>query len=243
MSNPGQSDTSGGQHALVSAGASMPAMPVIRDREKYLGSPFLLVDGPSRMIGWQWSSPGKGDPQFVIAARSAMGGLKIIERFPLTEEGWLSAWQSLSRDPKAAHKAAAKLAQRIADDAALEVQQSGRDAQPMLIVTTNEVPGHRITDVHGAVFGLVVRAGNYLSNLGASLRTIAGGEAAGYTRLLTDSRNQAVERMWREARERGANAVVAMRFDCNEIGDMSEVVAYGTAVTVEAAGPNGPTML
>ncbi len=56
----------------------------------------------------------------------------------------------------------------------------------------------------------------------------------GYTKLLTDSRNQARERMWQEARARGANAIVAMRFDCNEIGDiMSEIAAYGTAVTVE----------
>lgn len=109
-----------------------------------------------------------------------------------------------------------------------------RDTQPVLIVTTNDIPGHRITQVHGDVFGLIVRARNYFSNLGAQFRTLAGGEVAGYTKLLTDSRNEARERMWREARARGANAVVAMRFDCNEIGDiMSEVVAYGTAVTAE----------
>ncbi len=101
-------------------------------------------------------------------------------------------------------------------------------------VISHGLPGHRIVQVHGDVFGLVVRARNYFSNLGAQLRTIAGGKVAGYTKLLTDSRNQARLRMWREARARGANAVVAMRFDCNEIGDiMSEVAAYGTAVTVE----------
>jgi uncharacterized protein YbjQ (UPF0145 family) len=105
---------------------------------------------------------------------------------------------------------------------------------PVLIVTMNEVPGHRITQVHGDVFGMVVRVRSYFGNLGASLASLAGGEVTGYTKLLTDSRNQARERMCREARARGANAVVAMRFDCNEIGDiMSEVVAYGTAVTVE----------
>ena len=60
-----------------------------------------------------------------------------------------------------------------------------------------------------------------------------GGEAKGYTRLLADSRNQAVDRLREAARERGGNAVLAMRFDCNEIADMmSEVAAYGTAVTV-----------
>jgi uncharacterized protein YbjQ (UPF0145 family) len=113
-------------------------------------------------------------------------------------------------------------------------KQQPPDTLPTLIVTTNEVPGYRITQVHGDVFGLIVRARNYFSNMGAQLRTLAGGEVAGYTKLLTDSRNQARERMWAEARARGANAVVAMRFDCNEIGDiMSEVAAYGTAVTVE----------
>ena len=115
------------------------------------------------------------------------------------------------------------------------------DTQPVLIVTTNEIPGYRITRVHGDVFGLVVRARNIFSNVGAQLRTVAGGEVIAYTRLLTDSRNQARQRMWREARSRGANAVVAMRIDCNEIGDiMSEIAAYGTAVTVEPAGGSGP---
>jgi uncharacterized protein YbjQ (UPF0145 family) len=121
-------------------------------------------------------------------------------------------------------------------------EEPSRDTQPVLIVTTNEIPGYRITQVHGDVFGLIVRARNYFSNLGAQFRTLAGGEVGGYTTLLTDSRNQARERMWREARARGANAVVAMRFDCNEIGDiMSEVAAYGTAVTVEPvqAAPGG----
>jgi uncharacterized protein YbjQ (UPF0145 family) len=113
-------------------------------------------------------------------------------------------------------------------------QSSERDTQPVLIVTTDEIPGHRITQVHGDVFGLIVRARHYFSNLGAQFRTLAGGEVAGYTKLLTDSRNEARLRMWREARERGANAIVGMRFDCSDFGDiMSEVVAYGTAVTVE----------
>lgn len=111
--------------------------------------------------------------------------------------------------------------------------------EPMLIVTMNEVPGYRIVQVNGDVFGLVVRARNYFSNAGASLRTLTGGEVSGYTKLLTDSRNQARVRMWQEARALGANAVVAMRFDCNEIGEiMSEVTAYGTAVTVEPLPPS-----
>jgi uncharacterized protein YbjQ (UPF0145 family) len=129
---------------------------------------------------------------------------------------------------------AADMARHGLEFARPQPKQQPPDTQPVLIVTTNEVPGYRITQVHGDVFGLIVRARNYFSNMGAQLRTLAGGEVAGYTKLLTDSRNQARERMWAEARARGANAVVAMRFDCNEIGDiMSEVAAYGTAVTVE----------
>jgi uncharacterized protein YbjQ (UPF0145 family) len=108
------------------------------------------------------------------------------------------------------------------------------DTQPVLIVTMNEIPGYRITEVHGDVFGLTVRSRSYFGNMGAHLMTLSGGEITGYTKLLTDSRNQARARMWREARAKGANAIVAMRFDCNEIGAiMSEIAAYGTAVTVE----------
>ena len=103
----------------------------------------------------------------------------------------------------------------------------------ILISTMNDVPGYEITEVHGEVFGLIVRARNAFSNIGAGFRTLVGGEAKGYTKLLTDSRVHAQERLEEAAREKGANAVIAMRFDCNEIGDiMSEVAAYGTAVTI-----------
>jgi uncharacterized protein YbjQ (UPF0145 family) len=103
----------------------------------------------------------------------------------------------------------------------------------IIITTMNDLPGYEVEEVYGEVFGLIVRARNAFSNIGAGLRTIVGGEAKGYTKLLADSRNHAVERLKQAAVERGANAVIAMRFDCNEIGDiMSEVAAYGTAVRV-----------
>jgi uncharacterized protein YbjQ (UPF0145 family) len=103
----------------------------------------------------------------------------------------------------------------------------------ILIVTMNDVPGFEITEVHGEICGLIVRARNVFSNVGASMRTVFGGEARGYTQLLMESREQAIERLREEARAKGANAVVAMRFDCNEIANvMSEVAAYGTAVTI-----------
>jgi len=103
----------------------------------------------------------------------------------------------------------------------------------ILISTMNDLPGYEVVEVHGEVFGLIVRARNVFSNLGAGLRTVFGGEVKGYTSLLAESRVHAVDRLRDAAREKGANAVLAMRFDCNEIADiMSEVAAYGTAVTV-----------
>ena len=102
-----------------------------------------------------------------------------------------------------------------------------------IVATINELPGYEVTQVLGEVFGLVVRARNAFSNFGASLRTVFGGEVKGYTQLLADSRNQAIERLKLAAMERGGNAVLGMRFECNEIADlMSEIAAYGTAVIV-----------
>ena len=107
----------------------------------------------------------------------------------------------------------------------------------IIVTTMNDLPGYEIVEVYGEVFGLIVRARNAFSNIGAGLRTIVGGEARGYTKLLADSRAEALERLKDAADERGANAVIAMRFDCSEIGDiMSEVAAYGTAVRVVRKG-------
>lgn len=106
--------------------------------------------------------------------------------------------------------------------------------EDIIVATTNDLPGYEVVEVYGEVFGLIVRSRNVFSNFGASLRTIFGGEVRGYTRLLSDSRNQAVARMREEAANRGANAVLAMRFDSGDIGQvMNEVAAYGTAVRVK----------
>jgi uncharacterized protein YbjQ (UPF0145 family) len=107
----------------------------------------------------------------------------------------------------------------------------------VMIVTANWIPGYDVVEVYGEIFGLVVRARNAFSNIGAGFRTLVGGEAKGYTKLVSDSRHEAVQRLKAEAAARGANAVIAMRFDCNEIADlMSEVAAYGTAVKVVKSG-------
>jgi uncharacterized protein YbjQ (UPF0145 family) len=196
-----------------------------------------------------WSCPNCGRT-YVLRRCDGCGAVSHVAVSQRGGEPWNCVWChavnagfSGRNDPAAAavgDLAADVVSRGLAFDPAEHVADADvHDTQPVLIVTTNEVPGYRIVEVHGDVFGLVVRARNYFSNLGAQLRTIAGGEVVGYTKLLTESRNQARLRMWREARARGANAVVAMRFDCNEIGDiMSEVAAYGTAVTVEPSEGN-----
>jgi uncharacterized protein YbjQ (UPF0145 family) len=107
------------------------------------------------------------------------------------------------------------------------------DPKDVLIVTMNDLPGYEVTEVFGETFGLVVRSRNMFSNIGASFRTVFGGEVVGYTKMLSDSREQAIDRLKTEAASRGANAVIAMRFDTGDIGGiMNEVAAYGTAVKV-----------
>lgn len=104
---------------------------------------------------------------------------------------------------------------------------------PILVVTTNDVPGYEVVEVYGEVFGVLVRSRNLLSNIGAVLQSLVGGEIGAYTKLLSDSRIEAIERMRQAAAEKGANAVLMMRFDSGSIGNtMSEVAAYGTAVTI-----------
>ena len=106
----------------------------------------------------------------------------------------------------------------------------------MLIATTNDIPGYQITDVYGEVFGLTVRSRNAFSQLGAGLKSIMGGELKGMTKALVDSRNDVIQRMTEEAEAKGANAIVAMRFDTSEMGDTwTEICAYGTAVRITKA--------
>jgi len=105
----------------------------------------------------------------------------------------------------------------------------------MLVATTENVPGYRRSKTLGQCFGLVVRSRGLGGNILAGLRTIVGGEIHEYTQLLEEARRQAVDRMVTNATTMGANAIVMMRFDSSEIGQfMSEIVAYGTAVVLEA---------
>jgi len=103
----------------------------------------------------------------------------------------------------------------------------------ILVSTMNDLPGYEVVEVYGEVFGLIVRSRNIFSNIGASLRTVFGGEVRGYTILLSDSREHALSRLRDAAAEKGANAVLSMRFDSGDIGGvMNEVASYGTAVKV-----------
>ena len=106
----------------------------------------------------------------------------------------------------------------------------------MIIVTSENVAGHRVKQSIGQVFGLVVRSRGIGGNVMAGLRSIVGGEITEYTQMLEEARRHATDRMVQNANAMGANAVIMMRFDSSEIGQtMSEIVAYGTAVVVEPA--------
>ena len=103
----------------------------------------------------------------------------------------------------------------------------------MIITTMNDIPGYEIDEVYGEVFGLTVRARNIGSQWGAGLKSLIGGELKGMTKALVESREQVTQRMVEEAEAKGANAIVAMRFDTSEMGpNWTEICAYGTAVRV-----------
>jgi uncharacterized protein YbjQ (UPF0145 family) len=106
----------------------------------------------------------------------------------------------------------------------------------MLITTTNDVPGNVIDEVYGEVFGLTVRSRNIGSQIGASFKSLLGGELGGMTKMLAEGREEAIARLVEEAESKGANAIVAMRFDTSELGTTwTEICAYGTAVRIRPA--------
>jgi uncharacterized protein YbjQ (UPF0145 family) len=106
----------------------------------------------------------------------------------------------------------------------------------MIVTTMNDIPGYEVDDVFGEVMGLTVRSRNIGSQLGAGLKSILGGELKGMTEALADSRVQVIERMVEEAQSKGADAIVAMRFDTSEMGsNWTEICAYGTAVKARKA--------
>jgi len=104
----------------------------------------------------------------------------------------------------------------------------------MLVTSTETVPGRETTEVLGLVRGNTIRARNVGRDITQGLRNLAGGELKAYTTLLTDAREEAQERMEAEARQKGADAVVNVRFETSEIsGGAAELLVYGTAVKLD----------
>ncbi|HMD37267.1 MAG TPA: YbjQ family protein [Vicinamibacterales bacterium] len=105
---------------------------------------------------------------------------------------------------------------------------------PSMITTANELPNYRVTKNLGLVRGIVVRSRSIVGNIGAGLQALIGGNITLYTDLCERAREDAFELLLQHASEHGANAVVAMRYDANEVAaGITEVLAYGTAVVVE----------
>jgi uncharacterized protein YbjQ (UPF0145 family) len=101
----------------------------------------------------------------------------------------------------------------------------------MIISTMNDLPGYEIEEVFGEVFGLTVRSRNLGSQIGAVLKSLIGGELKGMTKMLAAGRQDATDRLVEEAETKGANAIIAFRFDTSELGSVwTEICAYGTAV-------------
>ena len=104
----------------------------------------------------------------------------------------------------------------------------------MIVTTTNDISGYKIVKYLGLVRGITVRSRSVLGNFGAGLQSIFGGNISIFTDLAEKAREEAYELMIQHAAQVGANAVIAMRYDANEISDgITEVLAYGTAVVVE----------
>ena len=104
----------------------------------------------------------------------------------------------------------------------------------MIIVTTPSVEGHNITQVHGLASGSTIRSKVIFKDIGAGLKSMVGGELGSYTKMMQESRGQALERLEEDAARQGANAVVNMRFATSMVTQgAAEILAYGTAVTIE----------
>jgi uncharacterized protein YbjQ (UPF0145 family) len=104
----------------------------------------------------------------------------------------------------------------------------------MIVVTTNDLAGYRIVRYEGVVRGIVVRSRSIVGNIGAMIQAFFGGNITLYTSLCEQARVDAYSLMIIHAQEMGANAILAMRYDANEVAaGITEVLAYGTAVVVE----------
>jgi len=107
----------------------------------------------------------------------------------------------------------------------------------MITTTMNDLPGYEIEEVIGEVFGLTVRSRNIGSQIGAGFKSLVGGELKGMTKMLAEGREHAQQRLEEEASAKGADAIIAFRFDTSELGSTwTEICAYGTAVKARKLG-------
>ena len=105
-----------------------------------------------------------------------------------------------------------------------------------MISTANEIAGWRVVRHVGIVRGITVRSRSIIGNFGAALQTLIGGNITLFTELCEHARGEAYDLMVQHAAQMGANAIIAMRYDANEVAQgVTEVLAYGTAVVVEPA--------
>jgi uncharacterized protein YbjQ (UPF0145 family) len=104
----------------------------------------------------------------------------------------------------------------------------------MIVTTTNDLPGYRVVQHLGLVRGVTVRSRSVIGNLGAAIQSVFGGNITIFTRLAEQARQEAYDLLVEHAEQMGAHAILAMRYDANEITDgITEVLAYGTAVKIE----------
>ena len=104
----------------------------------------------------------------------------------------------------------------------------------ILVATTNDLPGYRVVKTLGLVRGITVRSRSVIGTIGGALQSLVGGNLSLFTTLAETSRQEALDLMIEHAEQHGANAVIGMRYDSNEITDgITEMLAYGTAVIAE----------
>jgi uncharacterized protein YbjQ (UPF0145 family) len=112
------------------------------------------------------------------------------------------------------------------------ISASGR--KPMIVVTTNDLAGYRVVKHFGVVRGITVRSRSVIGNIGGAIQSVFGGKLSVYVNLAESARQEAYDLLVQHAQEMGANAIIAMRYDANEIMEgITEVLAYGTAVEVQ----------
>jgi uncharacterized protein YbjQ (UPF0145 family) len=182
------------------------------------------------------SQPSQPFPQAVEALQNLFNHQQVEQcehrpsRKPLDREVQAGAYQiNFAAQPLDAFVTIAMNPNRTQGEPAMPIR-----VEPMMVTTSQELPGYRIVRNYGIVRGIIVRSRSLLGSIGAGLQTIIGGNITILTELCEKTREEAYELMMQHAAQHGANAVIAMRYDATEIMQgVTEVLAYGTAVQVE----------